>query len=848
MSVFIRRFLSDPGNEVLLDIESVNVLDLEPPSTISGVGTGTVLLVGEFENGAFNAPTEIASSTDLMNSFGVLGYEYGGVPSNNPCARSRKADGALAAEYWNGNGFVQLNAKRFRRLLLCRVDTSVGTVEFRRQAFVTGLAAFTYNMEPAQVLQADVGAGQTSATFSATAATVTTAAGTYPSGFVGGETLTLGYDGIADFTVTFLPADQSIAQVIARINVYAGFAFAAAVSATTFSLTGRQRGNAGKVRVVSASAGVLAALGLTVATTLGTGNVANIDAVSFLEIKTVVEAAISDSLVEQDSIGRLRLSKVFAASGDYVTIGTATTATALGFTAGQTNSNDGRARMRSGTGTYPTTFVGGETLTLAVDDLPEFTVTFVVGDQAQADVITAVNAAAGYTLLSSVSATVLLFTGVSNGGKVQIVAASPLVLTALGITLSTAQAGGVSAGTIAAGNELTNTAGTKSFVTMQSVAVTVDPINGAGGVGPYTVKVRHSLDDGTGTSATAGTIVKVLRAPDLGSFDVVNPQLLTAALTESAIDAAYTTAIDATLNLNSEARIVNVMYAARQSNAVRRALRVNAIQASAIGMYGRMACIRPPMKTTRAQAKSNTAEPGVGAYRDQRVIYTYPGAASFVPLIGRRGTGGGAGFTADGIVDIGADGFMASILSQLAPEENPGQETPFAGGIVSLEKGNTDVQNLEINDYIAFKAAGIAALRMDDGTAIFQSGVTSVDPSVNPGLKNIARRRMADFIQDSLARRCKAFGKKLSTSKRRRAIALEVRGFLENLLNQTNPDSQRIAGYTLDASSGNSPDTLALGLYRLVIKVRTLASLDSIVLETTIGESVEVAEQLPAAA
>ncbi len=306
-------------------------------------------------------------------------------------------------------------------------------------------------------------------------------------------------------------------------------------------------------------------------------------------------------------------------------------------------------------------------------------------------------------------------------------------------------------------------------------------------------------------------------------------------------------ALDATLDLNTPAKNANITYAARQSNTIRRKLRENAVVASSIGMSGRIACIRPPLGTTRATAKSTVAEPGVGAYRDQRVIYCFPGASTFVPVIGRRGTGAGVGFTADGVVDLGAEGFMVSVLSQLAPEENPGQLTSFTLGVVGLES-SSNAQGYTMEDYIAFRASGIAALRIDDGTAIFQSGVTSVDPQVNPGLRNIARRRMADFIQDTLARRGKAFGKKLSTNLRRKAITTEFRSFLEGLLSRNNPAAQRIAGYTIDDKSGNTPELLAAGLYRIIVKVRSLASLDSIVIESTVGESVVVEEVLPQAA
>src|SRR6267378_1356343 len=242
MAAYIRRFLTDPGNAVLLNIESVNIIDIDPPQSIAGIGTGAVMINGEFEDGPFNLPLEVGSGTDLTNLFGGFGFNYGGVQGNYPCAVLRKADGALAGENWNGNGFIQLSGKRFARLFVCRVDTSVGTVQFTPLAYITGASAFRYVLAPGQILSLDLGSaaaapGPVNATFTATAATVTSGAQTIPTLFAGGETVTLGFDGQPNFTVFFQAADQTQAQVIARINQFAGYALAATVTGTTMSLT-----------------------------------------------------------------------------------------------------------------------------------------------------------------------------------------------------------------------------------------------------------------------------------------------------------------------------------------------------------------------------------------------------------------------------------------------------------------------------------------------------------------------------------------------------------------------------------------------------------------------------------
>lgn len=830
MSGFIRRFTFDPGLPILLNIESVNVLDLDPPASITGVGSGTVCIVGEFENGPFSEPTEVSSANDLLAIFGGVGYTYDSVVANNCCAIKRAADGG-SSEHWNGNAAVQLNGKKFNRLIACRVDTSVGECEFSRISSLDGSSSFVYDLEPGQGFTYEDGSGPTNVTFNAAVATVTSGAGTYPTTFVGGETLTLGYDDEPNFVVTFLAADQTAAAVVARINQYAGYTMVSeALGILTF--VGKIRGTIGEMRVISGSAGVLATLGLTAAVANGTGNVENIDQVTLTEINTVVGTASGgDFSVVRNPDSTIKLQNDAGGSTGSFRI-TSITATALGFAADTSSSADtSAAKYLSGAGVYPTTFAGGETLTLGRDNEPNFVVTFLVGDQAIADVVARINQYAGYTMAVAETATRISLSGVDDGGEVRIVAASALlVLTATGFSLTTVTGQINVSGVIPAGTRVRVPSGQR-FVTMQNVEVDADS------AGPFTARVRHATDDGSGLAAGPGTVTEMEAAIQFAAFSAINQTPISAALSEAAIDAKYAEAIDSTNDLNSIAKETNIIFSARQSNSIRRKLRENALATSSTGSYGRVAVIRPPLGITKAKAKSKTAEPGVGATRSDRVIYCYPGFATQVPAIALRGTAGGQGFTADGIVDVGADGFMAAILSQLPPEENPGQVTNFALGAVSLES-SPNAKGFDINDYIAFKAAGIAAPRFDDGVAIFQSGVTSVDPLVNPGRVNIARRRMADFIQDSIAIRGKAFSKKLSTFARRRAFVTEIDQFMLDLESKNNPSSQRIDSYFLDSKTPNTKSTLARGMFRVILNVATLSSMDSIVIETNIGEGV----------
>lgn len=741
MASFIRRFLFDPGIETLIEIESVNILDLEPPAQITGVGAGTVLMVGEFENGPFTQ-REVTGATDFKNTFGSFGFEYDGVAGNNPSARARNADLAVTAENWNGNAFVQLANKKFKRLILLRVDTTVGEVQFTRLASLLGSTSPTFALATGQTLNFDVGGGVVTATFTGTVAALASGVGTYPTTFTGGETFNVTIDNnvtgqqIGPVDVIFQATDQLQVDVINRINGVLGYTAAVDSGGGVTTLSGRIGGTGGNVTLNTVDAAVTAALGASfvAGVTAGAGNVVNINAVTVAEVNALVVAADADGGADRDADGKLRLFNRNA-TVDTITIDAATTAVNLGFGTALPITND---------------------RTLEADN---------------------------------VALTLPAGTRVRNGGAVE-------------------------------------------WVTAQDIAVAAD------NEGPYTVKVRHALDDGTGLGSIVGSVT-VLPFPIRGAaFAVTNLAPINAALTESQLDAAYVLAIQGTKSLTKAAKEANVIVAARQSNIIRTALRDSALEASAEGAFGRMAVMRPPLNTTRADARA-TAQPGVGAYRDQRVVYAYPGVVTFISQMTALGSAGGAGYEDDGIISTGFDAFVASVMSQLPPEENPGQLTTFLTGVLGLvdEAINPDVQDLNIGDYTTFKKNGIAAPRqsINTGTFLIQSGVTSVNPATNPNLKNIARRRMADFIQDTLALRMTAFGKQLNSKSKRTAILSEVRGFLQGL-----QDDERIDSFSVVI--GSDADEIALGVYRLIIKVRTLSSLDSIVLETTIGESVQIDE------
>lgn len=379
--------------------------------------------------------------------------------------------------------------------------------------------------------------------------------------------------------------------------------------------------------------------------------------------------------------------------------------------------------------------------------------------------------------------------------------------------------------------------------------------------GGYVVPVRpltNSTGGATDGTYTAGTQIAAYPAAAVltgssadplagvaGRLHVTTATAFTAniqkinAPAHASIDALYQTALDATLGDDDPVRDINLIGCARKSATIRSALKQNVLTASQNGR-GRTTVLSPDLQTVSVTTVAGSADPGVGANRHERIDYSWPGALHSVPeAVGfLLGTADGL-VTDDGILDDSFDHWALSLLSVLAPERNPGQGvspvTEVFAPILGLQRG---VSSLGLPEYTLLRAQGVMALKMDRTVGpIIQSGVTT---SLTNGEKNVNRRRMADFIEDSLAEALIQFNKLPVTQDLKDTAVSEVTAFLDQLLSPGNPAAQRIVGYTVDAKSGNTPDLEAQGVFVIIVKVRTLATADFIVLQAQIAEGVDV--------
>jgi hypothetical protein len=729
---FVRQFTQDPTQEQLLEIEAINVVDIAPPAPGTGVGTGAMLVVGEYEDGPFAAggdsaaydpnrrgPLEARGSVDLEQKFGGFGFTRAGVPHNDPCARQ------ASGELWNGSAFIKLRNMRMSRLFCARVDTSVGEVLLTPQVTLRATNRGPFSIAPGAWLSVDVNAAGAAAATSIAATAAVLTANAAPAAILAGDAIEITVDGGAPVTVSFDGVSSAIADVVLRINTVLG-ATIASDSGGFLRLTGQILGTLGAVSVTEVVAGSGTRLGYTAPTlplsAAGTGNVGDSTAITSAELAPLV-AAIASLSARVDTDGFLVLSATTS-----IQVSASTAQALLGF---------------------PTTLVD-------------------IGDNAAAS--------------------------------------------------------------IPAGLRVTDS--TTTWVTMQTVDVP------AGSAVAVSVKVRPATDDGTAVGAGAGTVTTATDQPSGFDVTVTNPLALTVALTEPQKDTLYQAAWDATLGADVEqnpSRDADYSICARRTDSTIRQGRQNALDATEQGLRNRKFIGRAALGLSPDQALTDVA-----LYRSDRHFYTYPGVRVRIPEIATRGTAGGTGFTADGIITVGADNPLGTLCCRLNPEQNPAES---GTGQIEYVLGLEDVgRQLNINDYKAFKAAGIAAPFRDPTTSWeFLSGVTT---SLTSGRTTMARRRMADFLQDSYKATLKPYQKKLNVARERNASADAIQSFMESLLPENQEELQRIAAFLVDRDSGNTDERIALGIYVILTTVRTLSSLDAIVVRTEIGENAIINTEL----
>jgi hypothetical protein len=831
---FVRVFRQFPGNSVINNIESVDIIDAPPPSLPLGAATGTVVCVGEFERGALNQPIEITSANDQLNKLGGLGFPTSFSPHDGAVARQ-----SGGTENWNGNGFIWLRNKKWRRLICVRVDNSAGQVEFSRLACLTGgVGPFAAADADAITFERD-GASSSTATLSAAKGTILGASGTFTG--LDGLTMEIQIDAESSLVTTFTAADASLADVIARINATHAQVIAFDV-AGELELRSVIAGGSGSVTILDSSTAAVT-LGFPAAVQqVDTYTVNAISAGTYtLRTNLLVAGVSTDFDADYEAAGsetatELRDALLLALQNAGVPGVTFAGSGAADITA----TGDQNILFTSSVAAEPT----ASDVTLALTTPGVSRAGFGTGNVLNVASFTATEMATIIDAVASLSAEVtsagnlrVCNSGTAGTGTLQAISGALVSILGFNVTDIADAADGADV-TIPAGTRVQGTADGTVWVTLEDVET------GSGG-GPFAAKVRPFEDLDTATPSAIGDITTIIdELPD--GFSVTNAAAVTR-LSAAQLDTRYITAIEATLDLNTPAVNDDFICSARSSATIMTALLTNANQATEGGLSPRKTIVRPLLGTSIADASGTTGQ-GVGANRNDRLQYVFPGVTTQVPEISSVGARGGTGFSDNGIIETGADSFLASVRSILNPEENAGQALfdtnvgPLS--ILAMEDAYNPEQGgvgLVLPDYINFKATGITAPIIDqiDGPQ-FQSDVTSVNPSTQANLADASRRVMADFVIKTLSDISKPYVKKLNTPKRRQALTQQFNVFFNSLLSVDNPDNQRIAAFSVRDDSTN--EQRAVGIQAFNVLVQTLPAMLTVLLRVEVGTTVQVEE------
>jgi hypothetical protein len=322
------------------------------------------------------------------------------------------------------------------------------------------------------------------------------------------------------------------------------------------------------------------------------------------------------------------------------------------------------------------------------------------------------------------------------------------------------------------------------------------------------------------------------------------------AANSSGLLAKYTEVLSALESDSDPANAINIVMCSRAARLNAYNLRQLAQNRSQAGL-GMVAVVAPGLacQTLGAATSSSSGATtdqtfGVAALdaagRSDRVIYTWTGVRQYnADAVGVSIATATGGTTTDGVLDLTAAGHLCSVLSLIQPERNPGELTDVTQTALSTVLGQQrGAPVLTRSDYEVMKSFGICGIRIDRSSGpVFQSGITT---SLTSGRTRISRRRMADFIQDSLARQYNLYVKQLLSENVKTALITETDGFLAGLLARATPNLQRIAGYSVDPTGGNTPELESQGIYVLGVAVRLLSEADNIILNANVGESVVV--------
>lgn len=259
--------------------------------TIQGVGTGVCAALGVTPKGPVGIATLLTSYDQFVKIFGA---DFAGGYA-----------AAVVRGFFNGGGqrMYFTRVVHYSDITLPNSKTSApGTLSLLNSSIVAAAAQVTgANTGPFALTSGDTlvidrdGAGQATATFTAVAGQITNSA-TAPHSLGNNQTLQVKVNGGPTQTIVFTSGqfvdianatDAEVRVAIAAILTNC----TVTVQSGTIRITSNRKGTSSAVEIVAGTA--RAELAFAIGVDTGTGNVADLSAVTAAEIKTIVELAVS---------------------------------------------------------------------------------------------------------------------------------------------------------------------------------------------------------------------------------------------------------------------------------------------------------------------------------------------------------------------------------------------------------------------------------------------------------------------------------------------------------------------------------------------------------------------------
>lgn len=223
----------------------------------------------------------------------------------------------------------------------------------------------------------------------------------------------------------------------------------------------------------------------------------------------------------------------------------------------------------------------------------------------------------------------------------------------------------------------------------------------------------------------------------------------------------------------------------------------------------------------------------MSSYRDDRLQYTWPRVKTV------------NFFDADAAeTEVDGNAFAAALIANVDPWLSPGGAgkrqgtTDLLAGITGLEDETASDATLA-----ALNAAGIAPWFMSNKLgAIMHRAVTT---SITAGLTKLFRRRMTDFLLNSIAEFSEEFVETpLDVTLEDQSLGPNTSGYVGAITDFLEGQKQAVhlASYSVDAFSENTQPDIDAGRFTLAIAVKLISMMEEIVLKASIGETVTVSE------